>query len=185
MSSQSQLGPHKDTSTRVRTRLCLQTSAKDYCMLTHKQHTLQCTYACLQRCTHKHLHTPTSPPHNHISFHSLPSKSIFLLDSGALISSSTVIVLSCAAIQSLSDRFFFIRGKKKKNQLAAICQACWPNVINCVNQMRGGMDRCGILKRGILRQSGVCLCVWDREACLCIYCMSDRPSVSVCLSVCG
>lgn len=48
-----------------------------------------------------------NPTHNHIPFHSLkhwvlPLKSIFLLDSNALISSSALSVLPCAVIQSLA-----------------------------------------------------------------------------------
>lgn len=42
---------------------------------------------------------------------------------------------------------FCLRGEKTK-ELAAICQACWSALINSVNQMRAGMDRCGIF-RGI------------------------------------
>lgn len=73
-------------------------------------------------CTH-------IPPqaHHTIPFHSLnywaPLKN--LLSSwfaGTLISSSTVIVLSCAVFPI--DFFFSQSGREKKKQLAAICQVC-------------------------------------------------------------
>lgn len=99
----------------------------------------------------------------------------------------SVIVLSCAVVQSPFCVDYFVLSYTstgeggKKIQLVVMCQACWSTLINSVNQMKGGMDGCGIFRGAPKREPRAFPDVWDQETFmyLCVYVVKIKISCRV------